>query len=146
MVKGAAVMKNESYYIKDFRLKSGYTQQELADKVGITKAAISKYEKGQRQPRLEMLKKIAEVFGVNWTDLVSEEQRELEEAIQDAEADSDYWEAVLLSTEAHKRIASLLHLLNEEGQKKAVERVLELTEIPRYQRQTEGTETEPEGE
>lgn len=137
-------MENESYYIKDFRLKSGYTQQELADKVGITKAAISKYEKGQRQPRLEMLKKIAEVLGVNWTDLVSEEQREIEEAIQDEEAVSDYYEAALLPTEAHEGIASLLHLLNEEGQKKAVERVLELTEIPRYQRQTEDMETEPE--
>lgn len=43
-------------------------------------------------------------------------------------------------------LGDALDKLNAEGIKKAVERVLELTEIPRYQRKTEDTETKPEGE
>jgi peptidyl-tRNA hydrolase len=33
-----------------------------------------------------------------------------------------------------KQLGSLMDMLTEEGQEKAVERVQELTEIPRYQR------------
>ncbi len=47
---------------------------------------------------------------------------------------------------ARERILGYMSGLNDEGQKKAIERVQELTEIPRYQRAPEpqGTHTEPQ--
>lgn len=40
------------------------TQQELADRLGISKATVSRYESGEKQPRAETLKKYSEIFNV----------------------------------------------------------------------------------
>ena len=64
--------------IKAVRLKRGMSQQELADAIGVTKSTISKYEKGQREPKYNVLRGIAAALGVDWTDLVpADEQCEI---------------------------------------------------------------------
>ena len=40
------------------------TQQQLADKMGVTRATISNYEVGRRTPHLSELERFAEFFGV----------------------------------------------------------------------------------
>ena len=40
------------------------TQQQLADKMGVTRATISNYEVGRRAPHLSELKRFAEFYGV----------------------------------------------------------------------------------
>lgn len=49
--------------IKQARIKSGLTQQELADKVGTTKSYISKIENNIKEVRISTLKRIVE-FGL----------------------------------------------------------------------------------
>jgi DNA-binding XRE family transcriptional regulator len=44
--------------IKEARLKSGLTQQQLAEKVGTTKSYISKIENDVKEARLSTLQKI----------------------------------------------------------------------------------------
>ena len=51
------------FMIRDARIKSGLTQQELADKVGTTKSYISKIENNIKEVRISTLKKIVE-FGL----------------------------------------------------------------------------------
>ena len=63
--------------IKYFRLKNGLTSEELANRVGCTKAAISLYESEEREPSEEISKKIAEVLGVPWIELFSRANSEL---------------------------------------------------------------------
>ncbi len=41
----------------------GLTQQRLADKLGVTAQAVSKYETGQSLPDVQMLKSLATIFG-----------------------------------------------------------------------------------
>ena len=41
----------------------GLTQQRLADKLGVTAQAVSKYETGQSLPDVQMLKSLAVIFG-----------------------------------------------------------------------------------
>lgn len=50
--------------LKELRKAKGYTQQDVADAVGITRATIGGYEIGRRQPRLPDLQKIADFYGV----------------------------------------------------------------------------------
>ena len=45
--------------IKEARKQAGLTQQELADKLEISSVAVSRWERGERNPKLETLKKIA---------------------------------------------------------------------------------------
>lgn len=51
------------FMIREARINSGLTQQELADKVGTTKSYISKIENNIKEVRISTLKKIVE-FGL----------------------------------------------------------------------------------
>ena len=51
--------------IKILRVKNKMTQEELAQKLNTTKAAISRYETNQRQPKLEVLTSIAMILNAN---------------------------------------------------------------------------------
>lgn len=53
-----------AFKIKTLRKAKGLTQQELADAVGMSRAAIGGYETGRRNPRLPDLQKISDFFGV----------------------------------------------------------------------------------
>lgn len=50
--------------LKDLRTKRGYSQQDLAKKLGISKSTISMLEVGSRQPSKEMMELIADFFNV----------------------------------------------------------------------------------
>lgn len=56
--------------IMKYRIVRGLTQEQLAEKLNTKKATISRYERGQRQPRLEQLIKIADALGVSVMDLI----------------------------------------------------------------------------
>ena len=47
------------------------SQEELADKIGVTRQTLSKYETGESLPDIERSKAIADVFGVSLDDLVN---------------------------------------------------------------------------
>ncbi|MBR1377147.1 MAG: helix-turn-helix transcriptional regulator [Bacilli bacterium] len=50
--------------IKQRRLELNMTQQELGDKIAVSKVAICSYEKNTRTPKLDTLSKIAEVLNL----------------------------------------------------------------------------------
>lgn len=53
------------------RKLNGLSQEELAEKVGISRQTLSKYETGESLPDIEKTKAIADVFGVSLDDLVN---------------------------------------------------------------------------
>lgn len=55
--------------IKNARLIVGITQAELARRLGVTPQAISQYERGEKKPKIETIKKIADALGVSWFQL-----------------------------------------------------------------------------
>ena len=50
--------------LKFYRLLAGLTQEELAEKVNLTKMAISNYEKGKREADSSIIRKIAKALNV----------------------------------------------------------------------------------
>lgn len=58
--------------IKENRDRLRLTQQELADKSGLSKGTIVNYETGKRSPTMENLAKIALVLDVSASDLIGE--------------------------------------------------------------------------
>lgn len=58
-------MGNFQNVFKKLRLSSGYTQQEIADKLGISRSTIGMYETGAREPDFETLEAIADFFNVD---------------------------------------------------------------------------------
>ncbi|MBR6577367.1 MAG: helix-turn-helix transcriptional regulator [Clostridia bacterium] len=51
--------------LKKLRLQAGLTQQQLADKLRVTKSVISYYELQERYPSPEVLMKLAAIFHVS---------------------------------------------------------------------------------
>lgn len=50
--------------LKTLRKGRKLTQQELADKLGITRCTVSNYEVGRRSPHISELKRLADFYGV----------------------------------------------------------------------------------
>ena len=51
--------------IRQLRQDRGWTQLELAYKLGVTPLTIQNWERGRYEPSASRLRKIAEVFGVS---------------------------------------------------------------------------------
>ena len=43
----------------------GFSQDELAEKIGVTRQTLSKYETGESLPDIERCKQLADIFGVS---------------------------------------------------------------------------------
>lgn len=56
------------------RKKSGLSQEMLAEKVGVSRQAVSKWETGESEPEISKLKVLAEIFGVTVDWLLSESE------------------------------------------------------------------------
>ena len=68
--------------ITALRKENRMTQAELAEKINYTDKAVSKWERGESLPDIEILKTIADHFGVSLDYLVQEEHREAEKPVQ----------------------------------------------------------------
>ena len=56
--------------LKELRLTKGISQKEIAEHLGIPVAASSLYERGTREPKIAILRKIAEYYDVSIDDLL----------------------------------------------------------------------------
>ncbi len=56
--------------VRSWRLKRGYTQKDLAGKIGVTYQIVLQYEKGTRRISIEKLYAIAEILSIGIVDLI----------------------------------------------------------------------------
>lgn len=124
--------------LKQARENAGFTQQELAKALGVTKSAIGNYENGVSSPKWDVLLKIFDILHVEPNFLYQDSfdlTKKYPVTLTPKQAD-------LLSILRKSEVQDQAHIsemirdfqkLNKEGKKKAVERVHELTEISRYQ-------------
>lgn len=59
------------------RLKSGLSQEELAEKACVDKSYISLLEQGKRQPSIIILFKLADALGISPTKLIRDVEKEI---------------------------------------------------------------------
>ena len=104
--------------LKSERKKANLTQKELAEKAGISVSTLQLYEYGKLSPTLSTIDSLAAALGVQFVSLSGVKR------FQDSPG----------GMALHKQniLLSYYKMLNEAGKDKALERVQELTEIPRY--------------
>jgi len=59
--------------IYTLRRKQGLSQEQLAEKIGVSRQAISKWEGGLSTPELDKLKALSDCFGITLDELTSED-------------------------------------------------------------------------
>ena len=52
------------YRLKEARLQAGLTTVQLAQKIGLTQAAVSQWESGKKVPGIETISRLADLYGV----------------------------------------------------------------------------------
>lgn len=60
---------------KEQRIKAGMGVEEIADKVGVTRQAVYGWEKGMYYPSVNILQKLAQVYGCTMEELLEGENK-----------------------------------------------------------------------
>jgi DNA-binding XRE family transcriptional regulator len=60
-------------WLKEKRLEANLTQEEVAVKVGVNRATVTKIENGSRTPSIWLAKRLGETLGFDWTRFYEEE-------------------------------------------------------------------------
>lgn len=105
--------------IKTIRKEKGWTQEKLANAIGVKRSVISKYENGSISPSVETLYRIAEALNVKVRELLSDDGKK--------NYDAGYSLSGYIP-----RIIDAFFLLNDEGQAKVVKYAEDI--LPNYQR------------
>lgn len=104
--------------IQGLRKKQGWSQTQLAKKIGTSGPIIGRYERGEMTPSVEVAKKLADTFGVTLDYLVDDTGRAAE--IKDKAMLQRIMDIEALDAEDQKTIVHVLDsLLRDAKAKKA---------------------------
>ena len=67
-------MSGFSQRLRFLRTQRGLTQQQLAQALGVSKSSVNMYERGEREPGLETLAAMADLFEVDLDELTGRTQ------------------------------------------------------------------------
>lgn len=98
-------MKQFPTVLRALRKRAGMTQPELAEKLGVSRSAVSMYERGMREPNFSTLEALSDIFGVDMNTLTGTAPEEAQEPkvtardikfalFGDADVDDDVYEEV----------------------------------------------------
>lgn len=57
------------------RMLHGETQEQVAERAGVSYVSLSRYENGQRMPKMDILMKLADHYGISVDELMREETK-----------------------------------------------------------------------
>lgn len=76
-------MKNNIFgkFIYELRKENNLTQKELADKLGVTDKAVSRWENGKNYPDIEIMQSISDIFEISVSELLEGKRLEKDELV-----------------------------------------------------------------
>lgn len=76
-------MKNNNFgkFIYELRKENNMTQKELAEKIGVTDKAVSRWENGKNYPDIEIMQSISDIFGISVSELLEGKRLEKDELV-----------------------------------------------------------------
>lgn len=125
--------------------EKGVAPSAVAEEVGLNKSTVSYWKNGS-QPKVDTIFKIADYFGVPAYRLMWADEEPIKFTIPIQELQESIGRPLeaavaVMANDRAEKILSAFDQLNDAGQAKAVERVEELTEIPKYQKSPPPDET-----
>lgn len=83
--------------VKQLRLERGWSQQEVADRLGVNKQTISQYERGIRKPLFDTAEQLADIFHVDLNYLMGFTDKIQKPAGDETDVDTNKYLAVTLA-------------------------------------------------
>lgn len=77
--------------LKKVRTDNGLTQDELAEKIFVTRTAISKWETDKGYPSIDSLKELSSLFKISIDELISDADVENKRLLDEAKSRRFYW-------------------------------------------------------
>lgn len=77
--------------IRFYRKSRGMSQLQLAEAVGCSKSTIAMYETGKREPDMDQIEALADVFNIRIRDLVPERENSAHVNVSEWDPDSMAW-------------------------------------------------------
>lgn len=110
-------MSNFSETLKKLRIIKGLTQQELSDRIGVSRSAIGMYERGEREPDFETLEAMADFFNVDMNYILGSTHK-----------------TTVLHASDELDFMVTYQRLNTSGKARLLEYAMELAEINKYKK------------
>lgn len=141
-----AISNAVSGTLKKLRTEHNMTQQELAERLNVSQSAVYYWENGKREPNLDMLFKISDVFHVGVDELIGLPEapetlsaEEIQQLAEESNQENHRFYRIVLTDEEFQKwekygeiLFSSFDKLNLEGKGEAAKRVEELTHIEKY--------------
>ena len=99
--------------LKHLRVSNNLTQEELSKKLNIATNTLSNYENGNRQPTIEMLKNIINIFNVPSDFLISDNVNLIQNVQVAASMKNDNADLSSLSNHDKKLVLDMIKRLKE---------------------------------
>lgn len=80
--------------LKKLRTDNGLTQDELAEKIFVTRTAVSKWETNKGYPSIDSLKELSNLFGISIDSLISDEDIDNKRIVDEKNSRKFYWCAI----------------------------------------------------
>lgn len=124
-MKVGVIMAAFKDVLRYLRESENLKQEELAEKVGVSYAAISNYETGKREPKRKTLEAIADYFNVDMNYLLG--KTSIQRVVTfDSNGNRIYSSNTL--TERQQKLLDSFNALNEDGQRKVLEYIGDLSD------------------
>ncbi len=126
------ILKGE--ILRKLRINAGLTQNELGEMVGLSGTAIMRYENNQREPKQEIVERLAKVLQVNPMELLPydewEEKYNPEQSITKELNEIEYIERKFGNRSY--LLVGLYAALNDEGKEAAINQLMMMSYYPPY--------------
>ncbi len=132
--------------IRKARKDAGLTQEELASRIGVNRATLSKYENGDIEPSISQLTKIAEALDISLLEIFPQHKDIITTAFETGywEREAEFHDELKFAFEEmdarksdplYKNLVSTYRRLNADGQREAVRHIEIIAGNPIYQRE-----------
>ncbi len=129
--------------IKELRQEKKLTQKELANLLGVNMVTLSRYENNNRNPKIDKLEKMSDIFGVTVEYITGESDLKISPKLRDLVLKANSGDQVakekldfqyVTRSEDEKYLLHLFRLLNETGESEALKQIENLTKISDYRK------------
>ena len=112
--------------IRELRISRKLSQQELADALKMSKSSINMYERGEREPGLDLLEAIADFFNVDMDYLMGKSDNPQKYLYNGANG--------VTLTADEETLLDMYRGFNDEGKEKLLDTASDMAQLDRYKK------------